>query len=100
MNQKPSTPVFMWSAAITILLVVLGIVIPKPFQAATQVLRTSITTNFGWLYLLLATTILIFRIFFIVRRTQCPAKYLDYRSPSLFDCVDFGALRPFERAVS
>ncbi|MDG3142490.1 BCCT family transporter [Streptococcus suis] len=69
MNQKPSTPGFIWSAAITILLVVLGIVIPKPFQAATQVLRTSITTNFGWLYLLLATTILIFRIFFIVRRT-------------------------------
>lgn len=47
MNQKPSTPGFIWSAAITILLVVLGIVIPKPFQAATQVLRNSITTNFG-----------------------------------------------------
>lgn len=69
MNQKTSTPVFMWSAGITILLVVLGIVIPKPFQAATQVLRNSITTNFGWLYLLLVTTILIFCIFFIVRRT-------------------------------
>ncbi|MFU2193703.1 BCCT family transporter [Streptococcus pluranimalium] len=66
MNQKTSTKVFMWSAGVTTILVLLGILIPKPFQATTQHLRNVITTNFGWLYLLLVTTILMFCIFFIV----------------------------------
>ncbi|MGT2666064.1 BCCT family transporter [Streptococcus rifensis] len=63
--SKKITKVFRFSAVTTLLLVVLGLAVPKSFQAYSGQLRQSITDNFGWLYLLLVTGILIFCVFLI-----------------------------------
>ncbi|MDQ0222638.1 BCCT family transporter [Streptococcus moroccensis] len=63
--SKKITKVFRFSAAITLILVILGLAVPKSFQVYSGQLRQSITDNFGWLYLLLVTGILIFCVFLI-----------------------------------
>lgn len=58
--------VYALALGISLALVLLGIVIPGPFQMGTDALRQAITTNFGWFYLLLVTGILLFCLFLIV----------------------------------
>ena len=58
--------VYFLSLGLLSVLVLLGILIPEPFQKFTGLLCDKITTNLGWFYLLLVTGILIFCIFLIV----------------------------------
>lgn len=57
--------VYIFSLIFLSVLVLMGIVIPKQFQKITENFRNAITVNFGWFYLLLVTSILIFCIFII-----------------------------------
>ncbi|MDO4814739.1 MAG: BCCT family transporter [Gemella sp.] len=59
------TKVYQISILITLILVALGLTIPEYFQKFSSQLKDQITTNFGWLYLLLVTGILLFCIFLI-----------------------------------
>lgn len=58
--------VYFLSLGLLSVLVLLGIIIPEPFQRLTEFLRDKITVNFGWFYLLLVTGILIFCVFLIL----------------------------------
>lgn len=63
-NQRKNWTYFA-SLALVAVLVMLGMVIPGPFQQATEQLRDHITHNFGWFYLLLVTGILVFCCYLI-----------------------------------
>ncbi|MGT2925954.1 BCCT family transporter [Streptococcus cuniculipharyngis] len=62
---KRQTSVFYASAGLVLLLILLGVVRPVELQQATEQIKQLITVHFGWLYLLLVTTILAFCAFFI-----------------------------------
>lgn len=64
MSKKHITPVFTGSLIVSLILVLLGIIVPRGFQSWTQILREQVSTNFGWLYLLLVTSILALCVFF------------------------------------
>lgn len=66
MSKKHITPVFTGSLIVSLILVLLGIIVPRGFQSWTQILREQVSTNFGWLYLLLVTSILALCVFFIM----------------------------------
>lgn len=63
---KRNTPVFWATMSISCLLALLGMIFPNQLQTLTDTIKNSITTNFGWLYLLLVTIFLAFCLFFII----------------------------------
>ncbi|WP_162011621.1 BCCT family transporter [Streptococcus sp. S784/96/1] len=67
MFKKISKPtVYGLAIGLSFLLVMLGIIVPQGFQEFTEIIKNSITTNFGWFYLLMVTTILSLCLFFII----------------------------------
>ena len=67
LNEKKSylTKVFYMSLGITLLVVFLGIMLPKKFQEYTDIIRIAIGRDFGWFYLLIVTLIVVLCLFFI-----------------------------------
>lgn len=57
--------VFWVSAALLVVAVVLGVVAPNSFEAATSNIESFITSGFGWYYLILVTVIVAFSVFLI-----------------------------------
>lgn len=66
MTNYKKTRVLKISLAFLFIVVLIGSFIPKTFQSYTENIRNIITTNFGWLYLLLVMFILFVCFFFIV----------------------------------
>lgn len=64
-DMKKQTKVYYVSVAITMFLVTLGLIIPKAFQNFSGHLRQIVSTDFGWLYLLLVTGLLALCFFLI-----------------------------------
>ncbi|HFI0463145.1 TPA: BCCT family transporter [Streptococcus suis] len=64
--MKSNNRIFSISIIFTSILVGLGILVPSALQQVTSQLGQTITQNFGWLYLLLVTSILILCFFLIV----------------------------------
>ncbi|MFS0644235.1 BCCT family transporter [Siminovitchia sp. 179-K 8D1 HS] len=57
--------VFWISAAILLVAVLFGVVAPSQFEAATSHIESTITSSFGWYYLILVTVIVAFCLFLI-----------------------------------
>lgn len=66
MKKNKKISVFISSLIISLFLVILGILIPNKFRDSTQILRDQISNDFGWLYLLLVTLILLVCLYFII----------------------------------
>jgi glycine betaine transporter len=64
LSSKVSS-VFWVSAIILMIAVVFGVAAPKPFEAATSYIQSTITTGFGWYYLILVTFIVAFCLFLV-----------------------------------
>lgn len=64
--HKKNNRVFNSALVISLILVFLGILAPSSLQEITANIKNNITSNFGWLYLLLVTIILVFCIFMIL----------------------------------
>ncbi|MGT2925034.1 BCCT family transporter [Streptococcus caviae] len=64
-NPKKSTKVYFISIAVMLILVGLGLIIPKHFQRLSGTFRQAISSDFGWLYLLLVTGLLAYCLFLI-----------------------------------
>lgn len=47
MSKKHIMPVFTGSLIVSLILVLLGIIVPRGFQSWTQILREQVSTNFG-----------------------------------------------------
>lgn len=65
-EKRYLTPVFYMSLVFTLVIVLVGIIIPDKFQKYTDVIRITIGKDFGWFYLLLVTSIVMLCLFFIV----------------------------------
>lgn len=65
MKSSRYTPVFIGSLAFSLLLVALGIIFPQDYKQYTADLQATVSTDFGWMYLLLVTLIVFVCVFFI-----------------------------------
>lgn len=65
-KTKYLTPVFYTSLAMTLIIVLLGILMPRKFQTYTFIIRETIGRDFGWFYLILVTSVVLLCLFFIV----------------------------------
>ncbi|KIX89741.1 choline transporter [Staphylococcus microti] len=64
-NGKKFSPVFLISAIIIFVIVLIGVFIPTQFGDFTNEIKLWITENLGWYYLILTTIIVFFCIFLI-----------------------------------
>lgn len=64
-NGKKFSPVFLISAIIVFVIVLIGVFIPTQFGEFTNEIKLWITDNLGWYYLILTTVIVFFCIFLI-----------------------------------
>ncbi|NWK83790.1 BCCT family transporter [Staphylococcus sp. GSSP0090] len=64
-NGKKISPVFIYSAIIVAIVVVIGAVLPGQFDHVTNTIKLWITDKLGWYYLILTTFIVFFCIFLI-----------------------------------
>ncbi|EKU46373.1 BCCT family transporter [Staphylococcus massiliensis] len=62
---KKFTPVFIISSILVGILVLIGIFWPAKFDSTSGAIKTWITTNLGWYYLILTTIIVFFCVFLI-----------------------------------
>ncbi|EHY92462.1 MULTISPECIES: BCCT family transporter [Staphylococcus] len=64
-NGKKISPVFIYSAIIVAIVVIIGAVLPEQFDHVTNTIKLWITDKLGWYYLILTTFIVFFCIFLI-----------------------------------
>ncbi|WP_217971625.1 glycine betaine uptake BCCT transporter [Staphylococcus xylosus] len=64
-NGKKISPVFIYSAIIVAIVVIIGAVLPGQFDYVTNNIKLWITDKLGWYYLILTTFIVFFCIFLI-----------------------------------
>lgn len=64
--MKKISSVFWITVAIVLAALVFGAFLPEGFESFTGQVQSFISTNFGWYYLILVTTIVIFCIFLII----------------------------------
>ena len=64
-SKKKISPVFIYSAIIVAIVVILGAVFPGKFGEVTDTIKLWITDKLGWYYLILTTIIVFFCIFLI-----------------------------------
>ncbi|PNZ59299.1 choline transporter [Staphylococcus casei] len=64
-NGKKISPVFIYSAIIVAIVVLIGAVLPEQFDTITNGIKLWITDKLGWYYLILTTFIVFFCIFLI-----------------------------------
>lgn len=64
-NGKKISPVFIYSAILVAIVVVIGAVMPEQFDTVTNKIKLWITDKLGWYYLILTTFIVFFCIFLI-----------------------------------
>jgi len=64
--MKKLTPVFIYSAAILLLLVVIGIVAPNTLENVTANMQSFISTAFGWYYLIIVTIFLLVCLYLFI----------------------------------
>ncbi|SCT41273.1 glycine betaine uptake BCCT transporter [Staphylococcus caeli] len=65
LNGKKISPVFIYSAILVAIVVVIGAVMPTQFDTVTNNIKLWITDKLGWYYLILTTFIVFFCIFLI-----------------------------------
>ncbi|MBO1204852.1 BCCT family transporter [Staphylococcus nepalensis] len=64
-NGKKISPVFIYSAIITGIVVLIGAIVPEQFDTVTNTIKLWITDKLGWYYLILTTFIVFFCVFLI-----------------------------------
>nr|WP_192945437.1 BCCT family transporter [Staphylococcus cohnii] len=64
-NGKKISPVFIYSAIIVGIVVLIGAIVPEQFDTVTNTIKLWITDKLGWYYLILTTFIVFFCIFLI-----------------------------------
>lgn len=64
-NGKKYSPVFIYSAIVVAIVVLLGAFLPEQFNYVTNNIKMWITEKLGWYYLILTTIIVFFCIFLI-----------------------------------
>ncbi|MBM2658970.1 BCCT family transporter [Staphylococcus pseudoxylosus] len=64
-NGKKISPVFIYSAIIVAIVVIIGAVLPGQFDYVTNTIKLWITDKLGWYYLILTTFIVFFCVFLI-----------------------------------
>ncbi|TGS89964.1 BCCT family transporter, partial [bacterium M00.F.Ca.ET.177.01.1.1] len=64
-NGKKISPVFIYSAIIVGIVVLIGAIVPEQFDNVTNTIKLWITDKLGWYYLILTTFIVFFCIFLI-----------------------------------
>ncbi|WP_251516768.1 MULTISPECIES: glycine betaine uptake BCCT transporter [Staphylococcus] len=64
-SGKKISPVFIYSAIVVAIVVLIGAFLPTQFDTVTNKIKLWITTNLGWYYLILTTFIVFFCIFLI-----------------------------------
>ncbi|SCT77433.1 glycine betaine transporter [Staphylococcus xylosus] len=64
-NGKKISPVFIYSAIIVAIVVIIGAVLPGQFDYVTNTVKLWITDKLGWYYLILTTFIVFFCVFLI-----------------------------------
>lgn len=64
-NGKKISPVFIYSAIIVGIVVLIGAIVPEQFDTVTNTIKLWITDKLGWYYLILTTFIVFFFIFLI-----------------------------------
>ncbi|WP_436853783.1 glycine betaine uptake BCCT transporter [Staphylococcus caeli] len=64
-NGKKISPVFIYSAILVAIVVIIGAVMPAQFDSVTNNIKLWITDKLGWYYLILTTFIVFFCIFLI-----------------------------------
>ncbi|MCR1796756.1 glycine betaine uptake BCCT transporter [Staphylococcus warneri] len=64
-NVKKISPVFIYSAIIAAIVVLIGAIFPTQFDSVTNEVKMWITDKLGWYYLILTTIIVFFCIFLI-----------------------------------
>ncbi|RIP33443.1 BCCT family transporter [Staphylococcus gallinarum] len=64
-NDRKISPVFIYSAIIVAIVVLIGAVLPEQFDTITNNIKLWITEKLGWYYLILTTFIVFFCIFLI-----------------------------------
>ena len=64
-NGKKISPVFIYSAIIAAIVVLIGAIFPTQFDTVTNEVKMWITDKLGWYYLILTTIIVFFCIFLI-----------------------------------
>lgn len=68
-NGKKISPVFIYSAIIVGIVVLIGAIVPEQFDTVTNTIKLWITDKLGWYYLILTTFIVFFCIFLIFSPT-------------------------------
>ena len=66
--MKQATPVFWYSVVISLIVVLWGAVAPENLESFTASVTGSITSKFGWFYLLLVIAILVFCVYMMFSR--------------------------------
>ena len=64
-NGRKISPVFIYSAIIVAIVVLIGAILPEQFDTITNNIKLWITEKLGWYYLILTTFIVFFCIFLI-----------------------------------
>ncbi|WP_436861840.1 glycine betaine uptake BCCT transporter [Staphylococcus caeli] len=64
-NGKKISPVFIYSAILVAIVVIIGAIMPAQFDSVTNNIKLWITDKLGWYYLILTTFIVFFCIFLI-----------------------------------
>lgn len=64
-KNKKFSPVFIYSAIIVLIVVLIGAILPEQFDNVTNVIKMWITDKLGWYYMILTTVIVFFCIFLI-----------------------------------
>ena len=62
---KKFSPVFIYSAIIVAIIVLIGAIVPEQFDSITSSISGWITDKLGWYYLILTTIIVFFCVFLI-----------------------------------
>ena len=62
-NGRKISPVFIYSAIIVAIVVLIGAILPEQFDTITNNIKLWITEKLGWYYLILTTFIVFFCIF-------------------------------------